>query len=129
MNLLDENVGDDQREILRVWGLRVRQIGHDIGRSGMHDQEIISLLHSHGRSTLFTLDRDFYNPRLCHPSYCVVYLDVRDSAAAEFIRRVLRHPDLNTQAKRIGAIIRAGDAGLRVFRRNMAEQVLLWLPR
>jgi hypothetical protein len=126
MNLLDENIGEDQRDIARARGLRVRQIGHDIGRSGMQDQEIISLLHALGRSTLFTLDRDFWSHRLCHPGYCLVYLDVEDSQAALMVRRVLRHPALNTQAKRMGTVIRAGDGGLRIWRRNVAEEQLAW---
>ena len=129
MNLLDENVGDDQREIVRGWGVRVRQIGHDIGRSGMQDQEILSLLHSLGRTTLFTLDRDFANPRLCYPGYGIVYLDVDDEQAAAFVRRVLRHPELSTQAKRMGAVVRASDAGVRIWRRNIVEQWLPWPTR
>ena len=54
------------------------------------------------------------------------YLPVRDDHAARFVRRVLRHPALNTQAKRMGAVIRASEAGLRVWRRNEAEQALAW---
>ncbi len=92
----------------------------------MQDQEIITLLHALGRTTLFTLDRDFASPRHCHSSYCIVYLDVKENAVAELIRRVLRHPELNTQAKRMGTIIRASGAGLRVWRRNAVEQVLPW---
>jgi hypothetical protein len=32
MNILDENIADDQRHELLARGLRVRQIGYEIGR-------------------------------------------------------------------------------------------------
>ncbi len=48
---------------------------------------------------------------------------------AEMVRRVLRHRDLNTQAKRMGAVVRASADGLRVWRRNMEEEWLDWEPR
>ena len=126
MNLLDENFPDSQAEDLRRLGVRVRHIGRDIGHSGMQDPEIFTMLHGLRRPTLFTLDRDFSGPYVCHPGYCLVYLPVRDDHAARFVRRVLRHPALNTQAKRMGAVIRASEAGLRVWRRNDAEQALAW---
>jgi len=51
---------------------------------------------------------------------------VQRQEAALYARRVLRHPDLNTQAKRMGAVVRASEPGLRVWRRNEAEQLLAW---
>jgi hypothetical protein len=126
MNLLDENVRVDQQNQLLRLGVRVRQVGHDIGRPGMQDREILRLLHSLTRTTFFTLDNDFADPRLCHPAYCIVYLYVHPGATAEYVRRVLRHPRLNTQAKRMGAYVRASDTGLRVWRRNEDERVFPW---
>jgi hypothetical protein len=46
MIILDENIPDSQRQLLRGWRIRVHQIGHEIGRSGMKDKEIIPLLHN-----------------------------------------------------------------------------------
>lgn len=126
MNLLDENVPEFQADLLRRHRVRVRQIGQGIGRLGMQDPEILTLLHSLRRATLFSLDRDFSGPRLCHPAYCLVYLYVQPQDAATYVRRVLRHPELNTQAKRMGAVVRASEPGLRIWRRNEAEQLLAW---
>ena len=126
MNLLDENFPESQLEALRQQGVRVRWIGPDIGRAGMQDPEILTLLHTLRRPTLFSLDWDFSGPRLCHAGYCLVYLRVRDDYAATYVRRVLRHPALNTQAKRMGAVIRASEPGLRIWRRDEAEQYLSW---
>jgi hypothetical protein len=41
MNLLDENVREDQRSLLRTWGLPIQQIGSDVGRKGMKDEDRI----------------------------------------------------------------------------------------
>ena len=40
MNLLDENVREDQRSLLNAWRLPVQQIGCDVGRKGMTDEEM-----------------------------------------------------------------------------------------
>ena len=32
MNILDENIPEDQRQLLRGWRIRARQVGHDVGR-------------------------------------------------------------------------------------------------
>ena len=116
MNLLDENVPESQRSLLRSKRVSVRQIGQDIGRQGMKDDEIISLLHELDRPTFFTLDGDFYDRRLCHEGYCLVYLDVEEEMVSEYIRRLLRYRALNSKAKRMGQIIRALPTGLTVWR-------------
>jgi hypothetical protein len=41
MNILDENILKDQRILLLNWGVPVRQIGYEVGRKGMKDEEII----------------------------------------------------------------------------------------
>lgn len=126
MNLLDEQIDETQVQQLHRWRARVRQIGHDIGFSGMGDAEILRLLHQVTRPTLFTLDKDFADPRLSHPAYGLIYLYVRPEQAAEYVRRVLRHPEVNTQAKRMGAYVRASADGIRVWRRNEAERAFPW---
>jgi len=45
MNILDENILNDQRQLLKMWRITSRQIGDDTGRKGMQDEEIIPLLH------------------------------------------------------------------------------------
>lgn len=112
MNILDENIIDNQRRQLRSWRIAVRQIGYEVGRKGMKDQEIIPFLHQLNQPTFFTRDDDFYERKLCHPEYCLVYLDVRKEEAAIFVRRVLRHRTLNTRAKRMGKVVRASQVSL-----------------
>jgi hypothetical protein len=69
MNVLDENIPDSQRQLLRSWRIRVHQIGYEIGRLGMKDEEIITLLHKLTPVTFFTRDLGFYHPRLCHNNH------------------------------------------------------------
>jgi hypothetical protein len=64
MNILDEQILENQRQLLRSWRIPVRQIGYDIGRKGLKDKEIIPLLLQFRKSTFFTLDFDFIESRL-----------------------------------------------------------------
>src|SRR5438552_17055151 len=115
MNLLDENVPESQRRSLRSKRVPVRQIGHDIPRKGIKDDEIIPLLHQLDRPTFFTLDGDFYNRCLCHEGYCLVHLDVDEEVVAEYARRLLRYGGLNSKDKRMGRVIRIMPTGLAVW--------------
>jgi hypothetical protein len=76
VNILDENIPESQRQLLQGWRISIHQIGHDIGRKGMQDDEIIPFLHQLRRPILFTRDLDFYDCRLCHARYCLVCLTV-----------------------------------------------------
>ncbi|RLC15346.1 MAG: hypothetical protein DRI57_12980 [Deltaproteobacteria bacterium] len=115
MNILDENILNDQRQLLRMQRITSRQIGDDAGRKGVQDEEIIPLLHSSDSPTFFTRDNDFYHRHLCHPRYCLVYLDVGRYEVAGFIRRLLCHREFDTKTKRIGKVIRVSHGGLAVW--------------
>jgi len=116
MNILDENIPRNQRYLLKSWRIRVRQIGQDIGRRGMQDDSIISFLRQQRRSTFFTRDDHFYKSHLCHRAYCLVYMAVEKYEAATFARRLLRHPEFNSQAKRMGKVVRISDARISFWR-------------
>ena len=98
MNILDEDLSAPECERLRAHKIHFRQIGVAIGRSGMKDREgILPLLHRLKYPTFFTLDHGFYHPPLRHQGYCVVFLDVWEDEAAEYIRRFLRHIEFRTE--------------------------------
>jgi hypothetical protein len=129
MHVVDENTKEEQRLRLLEWRIRVRQIGRDLGRLGMSDADIIPLLHSLRSVTFFTRDIDYSQPRLCHASYCLVYLDVHEKFTAKTIRRFLRHPAFRTWAKRRGKVIRVSPALIHVWRINaIEEEHVAWLP-
>lgn len=123
MNILDENILSDQRVILRAWRIPVRQIGHDVGRGGLQDEEIIPLLHQLHRPTFFTRDWDFYERRLCHARYSLVYLNVAKDEVATFVRWLLRHREFNTETKRMGTVIRASHSGLCYWRLRIEQEI------
>ena len=127
MNILDENVPDSQRALLRSKRVAVRQIGQELARKGAKDDELITLLHELDRPTFFTLDGDFYDRRLRHKGYCLVHLDVEDEDVAEYVRRFLHHPEFNTKAKRMGCVIRVLPTVLAVWRiHHEKESHLEW---
>jgi hypothetical protein len=123
MNVLDENILKDQGELLLGWRVRIRQIGYDIGRKGVTDEEIIPLLLQSRRPTFFTLDFDFYKQDLCHARYYLVCMAVRQDEAAAFARRLLRHKEFNAQAKRMGKVIRLSPVALSVWELRTEEEI------
>ncbi|MBM4466123.1 MAG: hypothetical protein FJ014_11320 [Chloroflexi bacterium] len=125
MNILDENVREDQRGLLQRWGIPVHQLGVDVGRKGMKDEEIIPFLHTLRDTTFFTRDMGFYDRKLCHARYCLVCLAVGKEEVAVFVRRVLRHPEVDTKAKRMGAVIRVSHAGFSIWRRNVTKEAYI----
>jgi hypothetical protein len=105
------------------WRIQFRQIGFEFGRPGIKDREIIPLLHSLRRTTFFTRDDDFFDRKLCHAKYCLVHLAVRKDEVAVFVRRTIRHPEFDTEAKRMGSVIRASHVGLAVWRLHSENQI------
>lgn len=123
MNVLDENIPDSQRLLLKSWRIPVLQIGHEVGRQGLKDDAIIPLLHKSSPVTFFTRDKGFYNRRLCHADYCLACLIMGQYEVATFIRLFLKHPSFNTKAKRMGKVIRLTHLGLQVWHRNAEKEI------
>lgn len=118
MNLLDENFPEDQRPLLKDWHIAFRQIGRELASSGTKDTDIIPLLHRQRRVTFCTLDRDFFQPSLCHASYGLVFLDVRADDAAYFVRRFLRHARFSSTARRMRVVAWVHHDGIHFWQRN-----------
>jgi hypothetical protein len=125
--ILDENILEGQRLLLHAWRLQARQIGLDVGRKGLKDEEIIVLLRRHRNSTFFTRDLGFYNPAFPHAKYCIVVASVEQTEVGAFVRRFLRHPTFDTQAKRMGKVVRISHAGMAIWRlRSDVEIHTVW---
>ena len=123
MIILDENIFESQRAQLRTWRMSACQIGQEVGRQGMSDDQIIPVLRTLRRPTFFTRDADFFAKRLCNDRFCLVYVDVKPLQAAEYIRRFLRHPDFKTWAQRKGCVARVAATGISVWRLHMPRIV------
>lgn len=93
MNIPDENIPDEQRDILRAHHMAVRHFGRDIGRQGIKNQEIIPLLLRLSRPTLFTRGSGFYRRTLRHARYCLVFMSIAEVDSAEFVRDHVKRGD------------------------------------
>ena len=116
MIVLDENVFESQRLQLRARRVHLCQIGIEIGRKGMQDDEIITLLRTLRRPSFFSRDRDFFKKTLCSDNYCSAFLDVAPLDVAQYVRRVLRHPEFKTWSQRIGRVARIARSGIWLWR-------------
>ncbi len=120
MLIIDENISESEVWRLREWRIAVRQIGPDIAEASTTDENILLVLHRLKRATFFTRDRDFWNPRLAHARYCLVFLDIREHegqiAAAN--RNFVRHPAFDTRVKRMGKVVRLHPAGVHYWQRG-----------
>jgi hypothetical protein len=75
-----------------------------------------------------TCDNHFFKRRLCHDRYCLVFLDVEKKQVAEYVRLLLKHPTFDTQAKRMGKVIRASHAILSYWQLHLEqEQRIGWI--
>ena len=119
----------DQRRLLSLWRIRHRQIGREIVPSGTQDADIIPWLHSLKKVTFFTHDRWFYKPRLRHLAYCLVWLDLKDVEAAQFIRRFLDHPMYGTNADRLGKVVRVHHRGIEAWAPGAARPTAVTWPQ
>ena len=127
MNILDENIPADQYAILKNWRIPIHQIGVDIGRKGMKDNEIIFFLHKLSNITFFTRDLGFYNRNFNHNRYCLVCLAVKKNEVAVFMRYILRHPELDSKGKRMGPVIRISHAGFFILPQNNRKEIYITL--
>lgn len=128
MNILDEDLSVVERDRLRARKLHVRQIGIEVGRFGMKDRsDIIPLLQTLRLPTFFTRDHGFYHPRLLHPGYCLVHLDVAFDEVAEYTPRFLRFHAFRTHAQRLGKIVRVRHHAASYWQvHGRGERTLVW---
>ena len=128
MIILDENILDGQRMLLEAWRLAPRQIGVNLGRKGLKDEEIIVLLRQQRNPTFFSRDAGFYYPNLRHRSYCLVVTSVEQNEVATFVRRFLRHPGFDTRVMRMGRVVRISHARITFWRpRAQTEIRTAWI--
>ena len=128
MHILDENIPESQRQLLRSRRIQTQQIGHERGRQGMQDEEIIPLLHKIRYVTFFTRDLGFYKKHHCHSDYCLVVLNIGQYEAATFIRMFLKNTNFNTKTKRMGQVVLVTHTGLQVWQPHAEkEEKLKWI--
>ena len=131
--VLDEHLAHEVvTESLKSW-ITVEQIGFELKRKGLSDEEVIRLLRRLKRRTLVTLDKGFYAPKLCDRNYCLVYFDVtmaRQSGIPLLLRRLFRLPGFRTIRERMGKVVRVhSDVGVSFYTLgDTREHHLPWPP-
>jgi len=123
VNLVDENVPLDQVELLESWGFRCRVIGRDVAHLGVGDDNIVTSSHRLKNPTLLTRDKDFFQRRLCHRSYCIAWLDVALAESAFFARRFLRHTRFAKHSDRLGVVARIHHDGVSFWRYSVSAML------
>ena len=121
MIVLDENVFESQRLELMGRYAGLCQIGVDVGRKGMQDDEIITLLRRLRHPSFFSRDPDFFKKSLSSDHYCLAFLDVRPLEVAHYTRSLLRHPAFKTWSQRRGCVVRVAPSGISVWRAHAAR--------
>ena len=130
MIVLDENIVDGQRLLLESRKIAARQIGLDVGRKGVKDEEIVVLLHRLRQPTFITRDLGFYSPELRHPHYAIIVAAVGQYELAAFVRRFLQHPEFATHSNRAGKIVRIASRGITWWQlRRQQEMFVAWETR
>lgn len=126
MILLDENIPEAQRQVLRFRRIRARQVGFDVAHKGLKDDAIIPLLHDLRRTTFFTRDLGFFRRDLTHRSYCLVCLEISQHEVASFVRRFLSHSRFNTERKRLGSVVRVTHGRIIRLSTTEPDELMAW---
>ena len=117
---MSQIVLDDQLDVVKVlprlrrWvtAVRLQQL-----RPGQHilDDRVPEILRTCHQPTFVTIDADFWEPALCHPGYCIVYVELdfrRQQELPKLLRRLFRHPAFKSRAQRMGKVIRLNPSGI-----------------
>ncbi len=82
-----------------------------------------SLLQTLSHPTFFTRDVGFWKRSLCHLRYCLVFLNIEEDEVAFFARRLLRHPQFDTQVQRMGTAIRVSSESITAWRLHAPQEM------
>ena len=117
---MSQLVLDDQLDVLKVLpglgrGLSATRL--QALRPGEHilDDRVPEILLTCHEPTFVTIDSDFWKRQLCHPGYCIVFVEVdfrRQQQVPGLLRKLFRHPGFNSRSQRMGKVIRVRASGV-----------------
>ena len=129
--VVDEHLPyDDVNQALRNW-ITAEQIGVELrGAKGLSDEQIPSLLRHLKRRTFITIDKVFYNRKLCDNAYCLIYFHLameQQNQIPILLRRLFRIEGFRSVQERMGKVIHVSSEQIRYYQRHMTgEQYLAW---
>ena len=111
---------DDQLDIHGVLHPVQRWVTAQLLREVRPDEHILDdrvpeILLTLKQPTFVTLDQGFWDRRLCHPGYAILYFALRrdqQTLLPGLLRALLRRPEFRTRASRMGKVARVGTANL-----------------
>lgn len=107
--------------------IKLQQIGIELEMKGIQDEDIIRFLHTLKGSTFFSWDSDFYQSKLLHSSYCLVFLDCPKSSITDLIKIFLKLDFFDTKAKRMGKVIKLSTSFIKCYELGKTEeQTITW---
>jgi hypothetical protein len=78
-------------------------------REQVLDERVPELLLTLNRPTFVTIDGDFWNRKLCHRHYCILFFALatrEEHLLPDQLRRLFRLPEFRTRAARMGKVAR-----------------------
>ncbi len=107
--ILDEQLGASELVVpLQKW-FKVRRLKDILPHQTILDDRIPQILLSLSSPTFLTIDRDFWDRRLCNPGYGILYFaipDFRQEELAISLKKLLRLRRFRSKVARAGKVIR-----------------------
>jgi hypothetical protein len=111
---------DDQLDIteilppLRKW-ITARRLQDLRPGELIRDDRIPEILMRLKSPTFVTIDKGFWDSRLCHPKYCILFFALRDdqqSLVPGLLRALFRRAEFSTRSKRMGKVARVSSKAI-----------------
>jgi hypothetical protein len=94
------------------------------------DERVPEILLTRKQPTFVTIDQDFWDRHLCHPSYCILYFALRSEEQGlipDLVRALLRRPDFRSRARRMGKVARISTSSIDYWQFQVQDlQQLAW---
>jgi hypothetical protein len=93
------------------------------------DDRVPEILRTLKTPTFVTIDHGFWSRRLCHPGYCILYLNLakdEQERLPDLLRRLFRLPEFRTRAVRMGKVARIRQETVTYW--EAGEKKVLSLP-
>jgi len=93
------------------------------------DDRVPTILLELDRPTLITIDQDFWDRKLCHPSYGIMVFNLEDDEQPllpDLLRALFRQSEFATRAARMGKVARVSRSHVEYWEFGTAKKVQLF---
>lgn len=128
--LLDDELDEDVvLPPLAKW-TTVQRLRHLRPGERILDERVPEILLTLKGPTFVTIDPDFWQRRLCHSGYCILYFALSDrqqKLLPELLRALFQRPEFRTRAARMGKVARVSQAHIDFWQfRQRGPTRLTW---